>query len=79
MPWNVILPGGALALLMAAWLFRRRRPPSILDTMPDVGQPPPDAEPMLEPRLQDIGFASYELPFPEPTAAPDSEADRRHD
>jgi hypothetical protein len=31
--------------------------------MPDVGQPPEDAEPMIEPRLQDIGSGSYELPL----------------
>ena len=34
---------------------------------------------MLEPRLQDIGFASYELPFPEPNAEPDPEPDRSTD
>ena len=75
MPSNVMLTGGALALLVAAWLFRRRRPPSTLATMPDVGQPPEDAEPMVEPRMQDIGSGSYELPFPEPNPEPDPDAD----
>jgi MYXO-CTERM domain-containing protein len=70
MPWNVVLGGGALALLVLAWLFRRRRPPSTLDALPDVGQPPEDAEPMVEPRMQDIGSGSYDLPFPEPNAEP---------
>ena len=46
------------------WLFRRRQP-STADDLPDVGQPPEDAEPMVEPRLQDIGSGSYELPLPD--------------
>jgi hypothetical protein len=33
--------------------------------MPQVGQPPTDAEPIVEPRLQDIGSGSYDLPLPE--------------
>jgi hypothetical protein len=79
MPWNVMLTGGALALLVAAWLFRRRRPPSTVDSMPDVGQPPEEAGPMVEPRMQDIGSGSYELPFPESNAEADPEADRSSD
>ena len=74
-----MLAGSAFVLLVAAWLFRRRRPQSTLDAMPDVGQPPADAKPMVEPRMQDIGFASYELPLPEPNAEPDPEADRSPD
>ena len=79
MPWNVMLTGGALALLVAAWLFRRRRPPSTLDVLPDVGQPPEGAEPIVEPRLQDIGSGSYEMPLPEPNAEPDPATDRSSD
>jgi hypothetical protein len=79
MPWNLMLGGGALALLLLAWLFRRRRAPSTLDALPDVGRPPENAEPMVEPRMQDIGFGSYDLPFPEPNAEPDPEADRSPD
>jgi len=45
-----------------SWLFRRRQP-SKRDDLPEVGQPPEGAEPMIEPRLQDIGFGSYELPL----------------
>lgn len=71
MPWQMIVTGGALVLFLAAWLFRRRQPSS-LGPMPDVDQPSETAEPMVEPRLQDIGFASYELPLP----APDTEPDR---
>jgi hypothetical protein len=44
------------------WPFRRRQP-STIDPTPDVGQPPEDAEAMIEPRLQDIGSGSYELPL----------------
>jgi hypothetical protein len=80
MPWNLIVTGGALVLLLAAWLFRRRQPSSI-GPMPNVGQPPEDAEPMVEPRLQDIGSATYELPLSPPDAEPDAahntESDRR--
>jgi hypothetical protein len=61
MPWNV-----------RSW-FRRRRPQSSLDAMPDVGQPPADAEPVVEPRLQDIGAGSYDLPLP--TDAHDEQSD----
>ena len=75
MPWNVVLPGGVVVLLAAAWLFRRRRAPSALDAMPDVGQPSRDAEPMVEPRMQDIGSGSYELPFPQPNDEPDPDVD----
>lgn len=45
-----------------SWLFRRRQP-STTDDLREVGQPPDGAEPMIEPRLQDIGFGSYELPL----------------
>lgn len=62
MPWNLILPAGTLAILLLAWLFRRRQR-STSETMPDVGQPPPGAGPIIEPRLQDIGSGSYELPL----------------
>ena len=43
--------------------------------MPDVGQPPENAEPMVEPRMQDIGSGSYELPFPQPNDEPDPDVD----
>jgi hypothetical protein len=75
MPWNVVLPAGAVVLLAAAWLFRRRRPPSTLDALPDVGQPSPDAQPMVELRMQDIGSGSYELPFPDPNVEPEPDPD----
>jgi hypothetical protein len=49
MPWNV------------RWPFARPRPRDDADRLPDVGQPPDDAEPMAEAHLQDIGSGSYEL------------------
>jgi hypothetical protein len=63
MPWNVIIPAGAVAVAALAWVFRQRQSRSSLESMPDVGQPPADAEPIVEPRLQDIGAGSYELPL----------------
>lgn len=71
MPWNLIVTGGALALLLAAWLFQRRRSPSMIGPVPDVGQPPVGAQPMVEPRLLDTGLAAYELPLTPPDADPD--------
>jgi hypothetical protein len=65
MPWNVIIAVGAVALIVVGWISRRRRPPSSLDGIPHVGQPPADARPIVEPRLEDIGWGSYELPLPE--------------
>jgi hypothetical protein len=68
MPWNVVIPTGVVVLVVVAWLFRRRQSPSGGDAMPEVGQPPADAEPVAEPRLQDIGAGSYDLPLPTDTA-----------
>ena len=64
MPWNVIIPAGVVAVVALAWVFRRRQSPSSLESMTDVGQPPADAEPIAEPRLQDIGSGSYDLLLP---------------
>ena len=66
MPWQWILVGGAVMLLLVAGLWQLRRPRSATGSFPDVGQPPQDAKPMVEPRLQDIGSGTYELPFPDP-------------
>jgi hypothetical protein len=43
--------------------------------MPEVGQPPEDAEPIAEPRMQDIGFGSYDLPLPEGPPEEESPSD----
>jgi hypothetical protein len=63
MPWNVIIPAAVVALVAVVWVLRRRTTRSGFGSMPDVGQPPADAEPIAEPRLQDIGAGSYELPL----------------
>ena len=68
MPWEMIVTGAGLLLLLGAGLLnmRRRQSTSISGPIPDVGQPPKDAKPMVEPRMQDIGFATYELPLSDP-------------
>lgn len=71
MPWEMIVTGVALVLLLAAWFFQRRRSLSMVGTMPEVGQPPADATPMVEPRLQDIGSGTYELPLSGPATDPE--------
>jgi hypothetical protein len=72
MPWEMILSAGLLVLLIA-WRARRlQRPRPRSGSLPDVGQPPRDAKPMIEPRLQDIGFGTYELPLPGPAEEMDS-------
>jgi hypothetical protein len=58
MPWNL------------RWPFARRGARADLDSLPDVGKPPDDAEPVVEPHLQDIGSASYELRLEEDEPAP---------
>lgn len=70
-PWELIEGIVGLVLLMAAgvYLVRKRWPSA--GPIADVGQPPRDAEPMVEPRLQDIGSATYELPLSDPQADPD--------
>ena len=60
------------------WLFRRRQP-STADDLPEVGQPPDGAEPMIEPRLQDIGSGSYELPLEDDHTAEDTDSESSDD
>ena len=70
-----IVAGAGTLLTMRStfdWLFRRRRAHSGLEPMAEVGQPPADAEPIVEPRMQDIGSGSYELPLPGGMIAEDS-------
>jgi len=72
MPWEMILSAGLLVLLFAWGVRQLQRPRSRSGSLPDVGQPPRDAKPMIEPRLQDIGFGTYELPLPGSTEETDS-------
>jgi hypothetical protein len=75
--YGVTMPGemiqgivGVVVLLAAAvYLVRKRWPPA--GPVEDVGQPPDGAEPIAQPRLQDIGFATYELPLPDPESDPE--------
>jgi hypothetical protein len=75
MPWELIIIGVAGVLLLGAGVRLIRQRFSEGGPVPDVGQPPEGAEPMVEPRMQDIGFASYELPLSEPDAEPDDSPD----
>jgi hypothetical protein len=55
-----------LALLVAAlrWLTRRRAPAGPTEPLPDVGDAPLDAEPIIRPRLDDNGLATYTMVIP---------------
>jgi hypothetical protein len=55
-----------LALLVAAWrwLTRRRAATEPTESLPDVGDAPPDAEPIIRPRLDDNGLATYTMVIP---------------
>jgi hypothetical protein len=61
------------------WLFRRRQLRSSREPMPEVGQPPADAEPIVEPRMQDIGFGSYELPLSDSPTADEPSGESKSD
>jgi len=57
------------------WPFVRRGAPSNRGTLPEVGQPPDDAQPVAEPQLQDIGSASYELRLADDEPVSETDAD----
>jgi hypothetical protein len=61
--WQPLL---ILALAVAAWrwLMRRRRDEPSTGPFPDVGDAPEDAEPILTPRLDDTGLATYSMVLP---------------
>lgn len=52
-----------LAMLFGAWraLRRRTRGLNVMGPVPDVGDAPADAEPMLQSRLDDNGLATYTM------------------
>lgn len=51
-----------LALAVSAWRWlSSRRPRQAHGPLHDVGTAPPDAEPVLRPRLDDNGLATYSL------------------
>lgn len=57
-----------LALLVAAWRWLTRRPVARRPSgpLPDVGNAPLDAEPVVRPRLDDNGLATYSMVIPRP-------------
>lgn len=65
-----------LALIVAAWrwLTRRRSRTSAFGPGPSVGNAPPDAEPVIRPRLDDNGLATYSMVIPQDRA--DGKRDR---
>lgn len=55
-----------LALIVAAWrgLTRRRSRSSAFGPLASVGDAPSDAAPVIRPRLDDNGLATYSLVIP---------------
>lgn len=62
-----------LALLVAAWRWLRTPTHTGWETgnLPDVADAPPDAEPMVQPRLDDNGLATYTMVIPRPSERAD--------
>jgi hypothetical protein len=65
MSWNLIATGAGLLIVVAALIGRRLRSHHPVGAFPEVDQPPSAAKPLAEPRMQDIGMGSYELPLQE--------------
>lgn len=54
-----------LALIVAAWRWLTRRPSTnVTGPLADVGDAPSDAEPVMRPRLDDNGLATYSVVVP---------------
>jgi hypothetical protein len=54
-----------LALIVAAWRWMTRRPSTnVLGPLANVGDAPSDAEPVIRPRLDDNGLATYSVVVP---------------
>ena len=55
-----------LALLVAAvrWLTHPHRVGPATEPMPEIGDAPADAEPLIRPRLDDTGLATYTMVIP---------------
>jgi hypothetical protein len=55
-----------IALLVTAWRWlTRRRSPGAIGAMPNVGDAPSTAKPIVRPELDDNGLATYSLNLPE--------------
>jgi hypothetical protein len=55
-----------LALIVAAWRWvtRRRSDSNAFGPVASVGDAPPDAEPLIRPRLDDNGLGTYSMVVP---------------
>lgn len=62
-----------LALLVAAWRWLRRPTHTEWETgnLPDVADAAADAEPIVRPRLDDNGLATYTMVIPRPSERAD--------
>lgn len=57
-----------IALVVTAWRWLTHgRSRATLGSLPNVGDAPRDAEPMIRPRLDDNGLATYSLGIPDRT------------
>lgn len=63
MPWEVI-EGVAVFVVLAGGVYRFRKRIFSSGPTPEVGKPPQGSQSIMEPRLQDNGLVSYELPLP---------------
>jgi hypothetical protein len=61
-----------LALIVGGWrwLTRRRSGSSAFGPLTSVGDAPSDAEPLIRPRLDDNGLATYSMVVPVDQAEP---------
>jgi hypothetical protein len=51
----------AVLLIVYAWRAVRRTRGSWSGPLPDIGEAPPDAEPIVRPRLNDDGLVTFSL------------------
>jgi hypothetical protein len=65
-----------VALIVYVWRALRRGRGSWSGPIPDVGTPPPDAEPIAQPNLNDDGLVTYSLVFSAPSRGRRSETAR---
>lgn len=54
----------ALVVAVWRWLTRRRSGVNTFGPLPDVGDAPADAEPIIRPRLDDNGLATFSMVVP---------------
>lgn len=54
----------AVAMVVGVWQLLHWRPAADLGALPDVGDAPPDAEPIVTPHFNDNGLGAYSLELP---------------